>query len=296
MGSSFTKNGVSPSCIALPQGPWATVFEFLTQRFPHIGANEWLERMAHGEVLNDHGQAVNAKTAYAPYQKIHYYRHMVQEPRIPFDEVVLYQDEHLVVADKPHFLPVTPAGRYVQETLLVRLKRKLGLPQLAPIHRLDRDTAGVVVFSVNAAERHYYHALFRERCVQKKYEAIASWQPVLAWPMTFSCRMRESAFFMQMTQVSGEANSETHIDLLETRGELARYLLCPTTGQKHQLRLHMALLNRPILGDRIYPVLQPQEVTPDYSQPLRLLAKSIEFVCPLTQQKHAFLSQKVLLF
>ncbi len=290
------RDGVGASCIALPQGQWATVFEFLTQRFPHIEANEWLERMACGAVLDAQGQVVKKDTAYMPHRKIHYYRHVSQEPRIPFDEVVLYQDEHLVVADKPHFLPVTPAGRYVQETLLVRLKRKLHLPNLTPIHRLDRDTAGLVLFSVRACEREPYHALFREQHVVKKYEAIAPYQPILTWPMTFFCRMQESSAFMQMKQVEGEPNSQTHIDLLETRGGLGRYGLCPTTGQKHQLRLHMALLNRPIFGDRIYPILEPQEALPNYDHPLRLLAKSLEFICPITKRKHAFLSQRTLEF
>jgi 5'-methylthioadenosine/S-adenosylhomocysteine nucleosidase len=141
-------------------------------------------RMQNGDVLDDQGKALNAQAGYTPLQTIHYFRALHQETPIPFQETVLFQNEHLVVVDKPHFLPVMPSGKYLQETVLVRLKNKLGLNDLVPIHRIDRDTAGLVLFSSNPDTRDAYHALFRDRAIDKTYEAIAPWNPALVWPQT----------------------------------------------------------------------------------------------------------------
>jgi tRNA pseudouridine32 synthase / 23S rRNA pseudouridine746 synthase len=295
-----TQNGISPSCVALPLGPWSTVLEFLIQRFAHIAPDTWLARTQAGHVLNAQGSSISIDTPYLAHQKIYYFRHLEQEKKIPFAAKILYQDEHLVVADKPHFLPVTPAGQYVQETLLVRLKKQLGLTELSPVHRLDKDTAGLVLFSTQATERHLYHALFRQRAILKCYEAIAPLREKIDLPKEFFCHMKQGQNFMQMQEVTGIApNSQTYIDTLEVRGTLAKYLLQPITGRKHQLRLHMALMQIPILGDLIYPKLKPaakQSDTPDYSEPLQLLAKSIEFTCPITGARHRFQSQHKLMF
>ncbi|MEY4140416.1 MAG: hypothetical protein RLZZ371_2598, partial [Pseudomonadota bacterium] len=117
--------------MGLPAGPWPTLLDFLTERFPNVTPATWLARMARGDVMDEHGQLVTPEHAshrpYTPHQRLYYYREVPNEPPIPFDEVVLYQDEHLLVVDKPHFLPVVPSGGYLSETVLVRLKNKLGL-------------------------------------------------------------------------------------------------------------------------------------------------------------------------
>lgn len=289
------RNGVGPSKVALPAGTWHTVFDFLVHHFPTIPADEWQVRMLRGEVIDQAGQVIRPDTAYQPNSLLFYYRDLPDEPRIPFDEVVLYQDDYLVVADKPHFLPVTPAGRYLQETLLVRLKRKLGIDTLAPMHRIDKDTAGLVLFTIQPAMRNLYQMLFRERSVSKVYEAIAPWREDRQLPTVYRSRLAESDAFMQMQEVAGEPNAETNIALLETRGELARYQLHPVSGQKHQLRVHMASLGMPILNDRIYPALLPDDAdNPDYSKPLQLLAKSVRFTDPLSGKLHQFESLQTL--
>jgi tRNA pseudouridine32 synthase/23S rRNA pseudouridine746 synthase len=284
-----TRNGVGPSSVALPPGPWTTLIDFLAERFSGISRDEWLARMARGDVLTAQGDPATLNTPYQAHTKVHYYRHLATEPRIPFDEVVLAQDEHLIVVDKPHFLPVMPAGRYVQETLLVRLKRRLGIDALVPIHRIDRDTAGLVLFAVQPASRDRYAVLFRQRAVSKRYEAIAPWRADLQLPLVHRSRLIAGDSFMQMREIDGTPNAETAIALLETRGNLARYSLSPVTGKKHQLRAHMAALGIPIVNDRIYPQLIPRttESEPDYSHPLQLLAKSLTFLDPLSgRQRH----------
>ena len=293
-GGLPTRHGVSPSCVGLPAGDWATFTDFLVERFPAISRQTWLERMTAGLVVDEFGVSVTPERTYRSHMRLYYYRALPVEPRIPFEAAVLFQDEHLVVADKPHFLPVTPSGHYLQETLLVRLKNQLGIDSLIPIHRIDRETAGLVLFCVQPGERDAYQALFRRHEVVKHYEAIAPWRPELRFPLQRKTRIVEDEPFFRQREMPGEANSETLIDVLQVRGEWALYALSPVTGKKHQLRVHMNALGLPICNDRMYP---PVEVTPedDYAQPLQLLAKSIAFVDPLTGATRRFESQLSLL-
>ncbi len=289
------RDGVSASVIATVAGDWATFLDFLAQRFPDVDRDEWQSRIRAGDVVDEHGFPVLCTTPYRSNSKLFYYRFVADEPHIPFAETVLFQDEHMVVADKPHFLPVTPAGRYVQETLLVRLKRTLGIDTLAPMHRIDRDTAGLVLFTVQPHARDAYQKLFREQRIEKTYEAIAPWRADLTLPTLYRSRLVASAAFMQMQAQVGDANALTGIEIDAIRGPLARYILRPLTGQKHQLRAHMAALGIAIVNDRIYPLLQPTDAAaPNYSQPLQLLAKSIAFVDPVTGQSRAFMSRRTL--
>ncbi len=269
--------------------------DFLIQRFPGVPASVWQTRLENGDVMDDAGRVITPTTAFAARRRLYYFRDVPQEPRIPFDEVILWRDDHLLVVDKPHFLPVMPSGKYLQETALIRLKNKLNLPDLAPIHRIDRDTAGLVLFSIQPATRDAYHALFRKREVHKIYEAIAPWNSQLAWPVRRESRIEESDHFFQQVEVPGEPNALTHIQPIEVMGKLARYQLKPVTGQRHQLRVHMAALGLPILGDGIYPTLTPEGQV-DFERPLQLLAKSIEFVDPLSGRLQQFNSQRRLLY
>jgi tRNA pseudouridine32 synthase / 23S rRNA pseudouridine746 synthase len=298
------KNGVGPSVVGLPknespngQTQWITITDFLVDRFPAIPRTTWLQRMADGDVEDEFGVAVTPERPYQGHIRVYYYRDLEVEECIPFDEVILHQDDHLIVVDKPHFLPVTPSGKYLQETVLVRLKRKLGLDDLVPIHRIDRDTAGLVLFSVQPATRDAYQALFRDRAVHKTYEAIAPYRPDLVFPLTRHSRIAEDTSegrgFMAQTEVAGTANALTHIEVLEVKGQFARYQLKPVTGKRHQLRVHMHALGLPIVGDGIYPVLTPEGQI-DYDNPLQLLAKSIEWVDPMTGEVRRFESKRTL--
>ena len=292
-----TRDGVSPSCVVVPSAGWPDVLAFLSERLPMVSAEDWRARLARGEVLDAQGRAVPADSPCVPHARLWYWRQLPPEPRIPFEAEVLFRDERLVVADKPHFLPMTPKGRYLQETLLVRLKRQLGIDTLVPMHRLDRETAGVVLFSIRPETRHGYQALFRDRQVRKVYEALAPWREELALPLVRRSRLQESEAFMQMREVPGEPNAETRVELLQRHGTLARYRLTPLTGRKHQLRAHMCALGLPIVGDTIYPVLQPPlapGAEPDYGRPLRLLAREIAFTDPFTGEARRFESRRSL--
>lgn len=288
------RDGVNASRVRAGAGPYADVLAFLQARFPH--APDWPARLLAGDVLDASGQRVAAHTPCPPCTLLWYWRRPAPEARVPFEVLVLHQCERLVVVDKPPFLAVTPGGRHLQETVLLRLQQQLGLPHLTPLHRLDRDTAGVLAFAVQPATRAAYQALWRTRAVHKVYEAIAPWCDGLAFPLTAHHRLVEpvGAGFMQMQVVAGEPNAETWVERLAevepdelTGARLALYRLTPHTGRKHQLRAQMTALGLPIMNDRIYPHLQP-DAPDDYGRPLRLLARSLRFVDPLDGQKRGF--------
>ena len=292
--------GVSASRVFLPADQsHPNLLQFFITQFPHIEVKEWEDRFAQGLVLNAEGEALEASSAYQPNTHLIYFRRLAREPEIPFEEQILFQDEHILVADKPHFLPVTPSGLYLHQTLLNRLKKKTGIQTLSPIHRIDRDTAGLVIFSIKPNERAAYQNLFRDRVVRKIYEAIAPYSETLnaKLPMTYRSRLEESEHFLQMMEVEGEANTDTLIEIIAQSKPWAKYRLTPGSGKKHQLRCHLNALGIPIKDDQIYPILTAyQEYDLDVSKPLQLLAKEVSFLDPITNAQRQFVSQRSLDF
>jgi len=284
--------GVGPSYQWLPKGAWNTVFDFLRERFPNVEAEAWLSRMAKGEVVDEKGLRLNSESRYRAGACIFYYRELESETKIPFAESIIYQDEHLLVADKPHFLPVIPSGKFLHETLLTRLRKKTNLEQLVPLHRIDRDTAGIVLFSVNPETRGLYAALFNDRRVKKVYEAVAGNLTELNFPLTRGSRIVAGEPFFRMKEVEGEPNSETNIVEFRKMNDVSLYRLDAVTGKKHQIRLHLAALGIPIVNDKFYPEIK--RVADDFSTPLKLLAKSVCFKDPLTGEERFFESGRKL--
>ncbi|RMU79508.1 Pseudouridine synthase [Pseudomonas coronafaciens pv. porri] len=285
--SAFSATQQQASTLYLPPGSWATVLDCLCAKFTAISREQWLDRMARGRVLDADGKTITADLAYREGLKIHYFREVPNETPIPVLETILYADDHLVVADKPHFLPVTPAGEYVEQTLLRRMIHRLGNPDLVPLHRIDRHTAGLVLFSANRQTRAAYQTLFPTRRIDKFYEAIAPALPDLEFPRLHESRLVEGEPFFRMQEGPGASNTQTHIEVLERQEQLWRYGLYPVTGKKHQLRVHMAALGAAICNDPFYPdvIKDPQD---DYRQPLKLLAKRLRFVDPLNGEQRQF--------
>jgi tRNA pseudouridine32 synthase/23S rRNA pseudouridine746 synthase len=294
-----TRNGVGASRVSLPVGPWPTVLDFLLERMPDISRSEWLHRFEHGLVLNEEAQPLSATQAYTPHIKLYYYRHITNEPVLPEKASIVFEDDHLIVADKPHFMPVTPVGRYVQQSLLVQLKHLTGNDDLVPLHRIDRETAGLVMFGKRSADRDAYHALFRDKEMHKVYEAVAAYDPSLELPRTHASCLKPDELFFRTREVAGESNSETRISLLKTEGTRALYQLEPITGKRHQLRVHMMALGLPLEGDQFYPtVLRGPDADEDFSNPLQLLAKSVRFTDPVTgvaREFHSMLRLSIVL-
>lgn len=292
-----TRRGVGPTCVFLPAGPWPTVLDFLAERMPHISRDTWADRLRSQSILNAEAQPVLLAQPYTPYTRLYYYRHIDEEPQLPEQASILFEDDHLLVADKPHFMPVTPGGRYVQQSLLVQMKNLTGHDDLTPLHRIDRETAGLVLLGKRRADRDAYHSLFRQQHIHKTYHAVALFRADLTLPRTHTSRLVAGQPFFRMQEAPGKANSETRISLLRTDGYRALYQLEPISGKRHQLRVHMLALGLPLEGDSLYPeVLDRPNAPDDVSKALQLLAQSIIFTDPVTGVKRAFESQRALRF
>lgn len=289
------RDGVSASRVWLPEGSWALMIDFLVEKFPNISKDDMIGRMERGELLDSSGQCYYPDSPYRGGIHLFYYRELPQETEIPFKASLIYRDDHILVADKPHFLPVVPAGRFLQQTLLVRLKKEFQLNELTPIHRIDRETAGVVMFCVNPSSRGLYQSLFQARKIDKNYQAVVKMPESLRdiFPLVHRSKMVKGKPFFRMQEEEGEANSETAIDIIEARDDIALCDLKPVSGKQHQLRVHLASLACPILNDPFYPELLPCKGD-DFSQPLQLLAKSISFDDPITGKTHFFESSRQL--
>lgn len=303
------RDGVNATRLRLPgEGPWDTAMDYMMHRWGHIDPQGIEDRFDAGEIVGEGGVPLDRSTPLQDHTFIWYYRSLPPETRIPVDITILHQDEHLLVADKPHFLPTTPGGTYIQESALVRLRNQLGLPDLIPMHRLDRMTAGVLLFSTNPQTRGKYQVLFEKRQVLKEYECVSAAEPApghaaVDFPVVVRNRMTKSRSYLLAEVVDGEPNAETRIERLETFDagassgaagatgaagpvsgspvRLARYRLEPHTGKTHQLRVHMASLGLGIINDAFYPDLL-DKAPDDYGKPLQLLARGIRFTDPMS--------------
>lgn len=276
----------SPSKVSLPQANpgVTTVLEYLVQRFPAISRAIWQQRMLAGKVHWHDGSLINADTPYAAQQRVYYYREVAEEPVIPFVEKILYQDASILVAFKPHFLPVTSGGRFVEECLQSRLRNKTGNLQLQALHRLDSATAGLVMFSKDPKTSRHYHDLFARRQIHKTYQAVARANGNSAavnqeWEVKNRIQKCATGFLMQV--VEGTPNSHTRLRCLQRMGDSALFELHPITGKTHQLRVHMQGLGWPIVNDLYYPEAVAAPERSDFSRPLQLLAQRLEFIDPL---------------
>lgn len=285
--------GIDPVRLRLPADPdgaWATVGDHVAARYADaIGAEKVDAMFREGRIVGANGP-VDADEPYTEGRYLWFHRDFAPEAPVPFEVAIVYRDERVVIADKPHFLATTPRGGHITETALARLRRDLALPQLQPAHRLDRLTAGLTLFVVRPGDRGAYQSLFQQRQVRKEYEAVAPYDPAVALPRTVRSRIVKERGVLAAREEPGEPNSESRIELLEHRAGLGRYRLLPATGRTHQLRVHMNSLGLPILDDPLYPPVREPEPD-DFSRPLQLLAKVLEFTDPVTGEPFRFESR-----
>lgn len=276
------RDGVGPARLRLHGG---NVAEEFGRRFGPAGR----EAVLTGGVVDARGSVLDGLTELPSGAVVYLYREMPDEVEVPFDIPVLHRDENILVVDKPHFLATMPRGGHVAQTALVRLRRDLDLPDLSPAHRLDRLTAGVLVFTVRRDVRGAYQMLFARGEVAKTYLARSSAESAGVVRQVVSNRIVKRRGILQATVEPGEPNAETLIEPLG--GGL--YRLRPRTGRTHQLRVHMAGLGIPIHNDPLYPDII--DVRPgDFSRPLGLLAQRLGFNDPFTGRRCCFVSAREL--
>ncbi|WP_328428879.1 RluA family pseudouridine synthase [Streptomyces sp. NBC_00443] len=290
------RDGIDAVRVRLPfDGAWETVREHLVERLAGAGPGVVAGMFEAGRVVGADGRALAPDAAYVPGMFVWFHRELPAEVPVPFAVDVVYRDEHIVVADKPHFLATTPRGGHVTQTALALLRRELDIPALGAAHRLDRLTAGLVLFTVRPEERGAYQTLFRDKLVRKEYEAVAPYDPALALPRTVRSRILKERGILAAREVEGEPNAVTRVELVEHRADgSACYRLTPATGQTHQLRVHMNALGVPILGDPLYPEVTAPVPAGDFRRPLQLLARALEFTDPVTGTEHRFRSTRTL--
>jgi len=281
-----------PSILSLPQiNPGVcTVLEYLIIKFPYVDSQVWLQRITDGKVHRQDGSLITPQCPFKTQQRIFYYREVENEPIIPFKETIIFQDNHILVAYKPHFLPVTPGGLFVNECLQNRLRNSTGITDLQALHRLDRVTAGLVIFSKNTQTRHCYHELFKTKKIQKTYQAIAkisNEKNLIGQQWEIKNRLEPAVPRFRMKVSDGPFNSHSLIKCVEQSNQHALFELNPVTGKTHQLRVHMESLGWPILHDKYYPTLEPLSAD-NYQSPLQLLAKTLQFIDPVTLQQRKF--------
>ncbi|GCA96899.1 pseudouridine synthase [Mycolicibacterium sp. NCC-Tsukiji] len=273
--------GIGPARLRVHGGP---VLAELRARF---GADAAAKVRA-GEVVCADGSVVDEATELPAGAFIYWYRDLPDEVVVPFDVPVLYRDENIVVVDKPHFLATMPRGGHVVQTALVRLRRALGLWELSPAHRLDRLTAGVLVFTARREVRGAYQTMFASGGASKTYLARSS-AGTLTEPVELRNRIVKRRGSLQAVIEPGEVNAVT---LIEPLGS-GLFQLTPATGRTHQLRVHMNSLGLPIDGDPLYPTVL-DVAAGDFSTPLQLLAHRLAFTDPVTGVKREFVSERTL--
>ncbi|MGH4030689.1 RluA family pseudouridine synthase [Actinomycetota bacterium Odt1-20B] len=290
------RSGIDPRRVRLPQtGPWDSVRDYLIERLSGAGADVIDGMLGEGRIVGADGVPLAPDAPFTPGAYVWFHRELADEPTVPYRIDIVYRDAHIVVADKPHFLATTPRGSHITQTALARLRTELGLPTLGAAHRLDRLTAGLVLFTVRPEERGAYQRLFGDRQVYKEYEAVAAHDPSLALPRTVRSHIRKDRGIIAAYEIPGaEPNSESRVELVEHKGAWGRYRLVPHTGRTHQLRVHMNALGLPLLGDPVYPVVADPVAPDDFRRPLQLLARVLEFTDPVTGVAHRFVSGREL--
>ncbi len=292
------RDGVGATRLHVPMsGEWPTVGAYMIERFFHLDPEGLLSRFDRGEIVARDGRPLTRETPLGVEEFIWYYRDPPVETYLPLEIEVLHQDADLVVIDKPHFLPTIPGGKFLQNSALIRLRNLLGNDELAPIHRLDRATAGVLMFSARPQTRAPYQLMFEKRQVQKVYEAVsarpAEWD-ASRFPLVYRNHIVKLRNELKVkVDDQREPNAETQIDLIDADERVVHTLLRPHSGKMHQLRVHLAALGLGILNDPFYPELRG-EAPDDLDRPMQLLARELHFVDPLSGASRMFSTTRTL--
>ena len=271
-GNEVDPMNVPASRLMLPPGPWRTVLEALCARFPRIPESQWRDRFIRGRVLDRSGVPLPLDAPYRPGAQVQYFREVAEEPALPGGEYVVHCDADLLVAFKPHYLPVAPTGAWVRETLLTRMVALTGNSDLAPLHRLDRDTSGVLLLGKGPEAAKRLAGAFARRQAKKTYWAIVAGNPKPPSGLIEMHLKKSGLNDFEMVRPAdpkehGAEPAETGYVMISRAAHRAAWMaLRPFTGRTHQLRAHMKAIGHPILGDPKYG----DEASTELSGPLKL--------------------------
>jgi len=288
------RQGVDAQRFRMPQGgPWRSLRDHLVERLAAgLTADEIDRMLSAGEFVDADGRPVPADAPFVPRSVVWAHRDLPEEAALPADIQVLHRDERLVVVDKPHHMATMPRGRHVVQSALARARVLTGLPRLAPAHRLDRPTAGVLMLTTEQRWRGAYQQVFAAGLVRKTYLAVAPVRPGLELPLVRRTHLVKQHGTHQAREVPGERpNAETLVELVDTAEEFGLYRLTPTTGRTHQLRCQLSGLGIAIVGDPLYPRDRAVD-DDDFGEELQLLAAVLAFDDPVDGQPRRFVSRR----
>jgi len=250
--------------------------------------------LADGRFVYADARPLLADDPYRPHTFVWFHRDLREEVEVPGSLEIVHRDDRIVVVDKPPFLSTIPRGQHVRQSVVVRLRHELDLPELSTLHRLDRVTSGLLLLATERQWRGPYQVMFEHGTMHKTYRALAPWRDDLDLPVTVRNHIHKTRGAWQAEVVPGApVNAETLVEVESRVGDLAVYRLTPRTGRTHQLRLHLSGLGIPIVGDPLYPVIRETEVD-DFSTPLQLLASELAFVDPVDGTDRSFVSAREL--
>ncbi len=281
---------MTPTRVRDSPAKWETMLDWLVERLPaHVPVQQMVER---SEFVYRDGTAIQAGDPYRHHTYVWFHRDVKPEPEVPGRIHLIHQDERIVVVDKPPFLATIPRGTHIRQSVVVRLRDELSLPELTPMHRLDRATSGLLALTTQKRWRGIYQPLFDRRKVTRTYLALAPLRTDLNFPFRVTSHLQKTHGVPQTKVFPGRSpNSETIMELAGTVGDLGLYRLTPKTGRTHQLRAHLSGLGIPIINDPLYPDMLDVAVD-DFSRPLQLLAAELTFTDPIEGTLRAFRSMR----
>lgn len=301
------RDGLGASRARVPDGVSTSAFAFLSriiaeQRHRHPEDNDAAvrRRFAAGEVVLRDRTPLRPDSELSAGTDIFFYRRPAPETPVPYEIATVYEDENILIVDKPPFLATMPRAAHITETVTVRLRRATGNEELTPAHRLDRMTSGLLLLTKRREIRGAYQEMFARREVYRRYEAVAAYDPSLQpgqWAHHIVKRHGELAStiladeppnsftnFLGASPLSAAENQDLR-QRYGLEGDFARYALEPITGRTHQLRVQMLDNRVPILGDPVYPTPQPFGKE-DFTAPMLLRCETIRFTDPITNTPH----------